>query len=80
MAGLQQSVKMEGHTDVRMKQACVTQFLTGQNIAPIKIHRRFRNVYRDMAVDVSKLDGGLGVSVIEIVVERTCEDQAALAL
>ena len=40
-------------SDVRFKQRAVIEFLTGEKIPPIEIHRRMRAVYGDQCVDVS---------------------------
>ena len=47
------SDKMASDTEVCMKQSCGTEFLCEQKMAPIDVHRRLLNIYRDQTVDVS---------------------------
>ena len=59
---------MEAFSDVRFKQRAVREFLTGEKVPPIEIHRRMQAVYGDQCVDVSTVrrwvrrfkDGELG--------------------
>jgi len=59
---------MEEFSDVRFKQRAVIEFFAAENVPPIEIHRRMREVYDDQCVDVSTVrcwvrrfkDGELG--------------------
>jgi len=44
---------MEEFSDVRFKQRAVIEFLTGEKVPPIEIHRRMQAVCGDQCVDVS---------------------------
>ena len=44
---------MASDIEVRMKEKCVIEFLTAEQIVPIDIHRHLLKVYGDNTVDVS---------------------------
>jgi hypothetical protein len=62
------SLKVEGDIDVCMKQWYVIEILIAESIAHIEIHLYVRNVYGDMTVSVNAVKGGLGMSVMVVVV------------
>jgi hypothetical protein len=61
-------IEMEGFSGVRFKQSDVIEFLTGEKVPPIEIHRRMQAVCGDQCVAVSTVrrwvrrfkDGELG--------------------
>ncbi|KAG8237349.1 hypothetical protein J437_LFUL017327 [Ladona fulva] len=46
---------MESDMDAHIKQRCAIEFLTVEEIAPIKIHQHFLKVYGDDTIDVSNV-------------------------
>ena len=44
---------MEMFSDVQFKQRAVIEFLTGEKVPPLEIHRRTQAIYGDQCVDVS---------------------------
>ncbi|KAG8231408.1 hypothetical protein J437_LFUL012418 [Ladona fulva] len=46
---------MDADMDARIKQRCVIEFLTVEEIAPIEIHRRLLKMYEDDTIDVSNV-------------------------
>jgi len=44
---------MEEFSDVRFTRLAVIEFLTGENVLPIEIHRRMQAVCGDWCIDVS---------------------------
>lgn len=52
-----ESDKMASDIDVLMKQECLIEFQHAENIAPIDIHQRWRNIFGDKAIDISRVRG-----------------------